>query len=114
MATTPVDLFRAGNKSSAKLDAVKFGPNPARHDLPVRDINGVDHVDPNTGGVSTQEAIDPNFSGHWYRMPAGTTYDDTRLLLRSDSPGHWLWEPARIMPKDEYVDALRLANRDFR
>src|SRR5690349_8943687 len=97
VGTTTIDLFRAGNSNSAKLDNVRPG------DLVIYRLGTVDWVKSGTGGVSTWEAVDPTLSGKWWRLPAGTSYDDTALVLVQDlvQVDHWSWEPRFDMKKSE-------------
>jgi hypothetical protein len=96
MATTRSEFFRAGNKTSARLDRPRLGPT-ARDDLDTRLIGGVPHVDPQSGGVSVFTYPNAAVAGPWHRLPAGTSYDDTLLCFRVDDPTdptHWVVEPA--------------------
>jgi hypothetical protein len=111
MEATPLDLFRSGNATSARLDKVRTeGPN--------RDVDTqVDHdgrvwVIANGKGMSTSEAPDSDWRGVPWRLPKGHLYT-TRLLVWNDMPGHWVWQPAKDMLLSEYVSALSGSNGQF-
>jgi hypothetical protein len=103
---TPRELFRAGNKSTARFDQLKSG------EVLVQARNGVDWVIARSGGASTQE-IAQGLSGTWYRLPQGTAYDDAVFYLWNDYPGHWAWEPAQDMQLSVYIGALAAVNAEF-
>jgi hypothetical protein len=107
MATTTIDLFRAGNAHGARLDRVR----PS--DLTVYKIGAADWVKNGTGGVSTWGAIDPTLNGIWWRLPAGTDYDDLLLVLVNDHAHHWSWNPRFDMELSIYRAALAAANAKF-
>lgn len=52
--------------------------------------------------------------GRIWELPAGSTYDDTKLRLWPPSPGKFYWSPARNMPGSEFIAALRAVNSQFR
>ena len=106
MATTPVDLFRAGNAGGARLDHVR--PN---RDVAVYHQNAVNWVRASSGGVSTFAATKP-WGRFWWRLPAGTAHDDL-LLVYNDHGDHWVWSPARDMELDRYVALLAALNSQF-
>ncbi|MGO8916520.1 MAG: hypothetical protein ACLQJR_11500 [Stellaceae bacterium] len=107
MATTAVDLFRAGNAGSARLDRVRSS------DLTIYKIGVVDWVKSGTGGMSTWDAIDPTLNGPWWRLPAGTDYNDIALVLVNDQGNHWSWEPRFDMELAAYQNALAAVNMKF-
>ncbi len=99
-AITPVELFRAGNASSARLSQVR--PD----DVDIYDVNGIQWVRGRIGGVSTYESITPTLNGRWWRLPKGSNYDDRLLLLANDEDDHWAWQPSKDMPLADYRAAL--------
>lgn len=107
MATTGIDLFRAGNAGCARLDRVRSS------DLVIYKINGVDWVRAGTGGVSTWDAVDRSLNGPWWRLPAGSTYNDTALVLVNDHANHWSWQPRFDMARATYEAALAAVNANF-
>src|SRR5665213_483505 len=107
MGKTPCELFRAGNSSSARLDNVR----PS--DVTIVKVSGVDTVRARSGGISTHEAIDPTLNGIWWRLPAGTDYNDNVLFLNNDQTGHWSWEPTQDFPVSSYRAALASVNVRF-
>lgn len=106
MAVTPIELFRAGNKSGARFNIIRSG------EVSIQSRNGSDWVLGRSGGASSQE-IPLGLRGTWYRLPAGTPYDDATLFLWTDYPGHWSWEPMRDMLFATYVEALTSVNAEF-
>src|ERR1700692_2267904 len=107
MATTTIDLFRAGNATSARLSHVRA------LDVSIFSRNGVDWVTARSGGISTFDAKVFSVGGLWWRLPAGTTYDDSVLALVNDIGNHWSWEPVRDMPLASYTAALSAVNVKF-
>jgi hypothetical protein len=108
MGKTPVELFRSGNAGSAKLD------KPRRmHDVTVFQKNGDDRVQAGSGGMSTMEAPDNTIRGTWWRLAAGTDYNDSLLLVWNDYANHWSWDPAKDMPLSDYMSALADVNSKF-
>jgi hypothetical protein len=107
VALTPIELFRAGNKTSPRFDHLKAG------EVVVQSRNGVDWVlSGRCGGASTLDAP-MGLRGTWYRLPQNTIYDDAVFDLWSDFPGHWSWEPARDMLLSDYKAALAALNTEF-
>jgi len=114
MAATKVELFRSGNRSSANLHKPRL---PGKHPRPEIDTftdpkTGDEWVRANTGGVSTDEEVDPDWLGTPHRLPADITIPD-ELVLTPDGPGHWLWEPSKDMPLIDYLHALETINGQF-
>jgi|KBSMisStandDraft_5_1062788.scaffolds.fasta_scaffold3738278_1 hypothetical protein len=107
MGATTLDLYRAGNASSAKLDILR------PHEVDTFQRNGATWVRAHTGGSSTLESPDLLFGGKWWRLAAGSTYDDKLLLVFRDQGNHWLWEPAQDMPRSDYISALQDVNGLF-
>jgi hypothetical protein len=107
IVTTPIELYRAGNKTSPRFDYLRPG------EIAIESRNGVDWVlGPGQGGASTEGAITA-LQGTWYRLPQGTTYDDAVLYLWNDYATHWSWEPAQDMQLDTYRAALTALNSEF-
>jgi hypothetical protein len=106
MATTTVELFRAGNSSSARLDILRPG------EVVVFQQYGIGWVKGRSGGASTFDAP-VGLRGKWWLLPNGTTYDDRLLVLWNDYGNHWSWEPVQDMSLDAYLEALRDVNRKF-
>jgi len=107
MATTPLDLYRMGNASNARMDHVR----PDR-DVTVIERDGVAWVEGRSGGVSTFSQVGEQAS-NWWRLPAGSRYDDGLLVVWNDHGDHWSWEPARDMTLDDYRAALLEINAQF-
>ncbi|MGH6988811.1 MAG: hypothetical protein ACREFD_15660 [Stellaceae bacterium] len=107
MAATPLDLFRLDNMVSARLDHVR------PRDIAMFDRGGDKWVKVGTGGVSTWDAVDRSLTGRWWRLPAGTDCDDTRLSLVNDHANHRLWEPAFDMELAMYGHALARVSAKF-
>jgi hypothetical protein len=107
LAVTPLDLYRAGNKSSPRFEHYRYG------DFVIQPISGRDWVrGPKQGGASTLE-VPIGLRGTWYLLPKGTGYDDAILFLWNDYPGHWSWEPAQDMLLVNFLDALKGLNTSF-
>jgi|SRR6185437_6386499 hypothetical protein len=107
MAATHLDLFRSGNAGSAQLSRVRLNvPDP---DIETFLVDTETWVRARSGGVSTYDAPQPSWRGPAWRLPAKTTIP-AGIEIRSDAPGHWMWEAARDMPLDEYVAALEQIN----
>jgi hypothetical protein len=114
MARTRVELFRSGKRNSATMHNVRL---PGKHPRPeietfVDPKTGDEWVKANTGGVSTEEAVDPDWLGPPHRLPSGTEIP-AELVLTPDGPSHWLWEPAQDMPLADYINALETVNGLF-
>jgi hypothetical protein len=111
MGVTPVDLYRNGNASSARLDHVRTGGgNP---DIETYTIaNGAVWVKANGKGVSTFDAPDARWSGKIWKVLKGHVYSNL-LIVWNDDPGHWVWSPNQDMPLTAYESELRLSNAQF-
>lgn len=114
MARTPVALYRNGNASNARLDALRNA------DVVIHTMVGDPEIrvrGPNSTGVSCwdDESHLVSLGGRAWRLPEHSRYDGARLLLwpDTDDPGHWNWTPARDMPGSEFLEALRNVNRQF-
>jgi hypothetical protein len=104
MGITSVDLFRSGNATSARLDKVRT-QGPGR-DVDTRmGMGGNLWVIANGKGISCSSAVDPTWRGQPWKLLMGHTYSNL-LIVWSDEPGHWVWQPVQDMLLFEYVDAL--------
>ncbi len=65
-----------------------------------------------TGGISTFASLTPRLKGKWWKLPAGSNFDDTVLRVWNDHDDHWSWDPIHDMPLIVYKRAL--ANVDAR
>lgn len=111
MALTPVDLYRAGNKSGPKMDHVRSA------NATFFTHNGNQYVKGRDKGVSTYESPSPSLGGTWWHLPRGTQYDDSLIfLVKRDQDGeddHWQWEPDHDMPSSQFVAVLASMNGKF-
>ena len=109
MGTTTISLYRMGNSSGPKMDAVRIKlPDP---DIDCfTDTSGTVWVKAGTGCVSSWETPKTGLRGKSWRIPAGTPYSD-RLRVWTDEPGHWLWEPVQDMRLAEFLDDLAEINK---
>jgi hypothetical protein len=108
MGKTTVDLFRAGNASSPRMENARPGADVATYQN-----NGIEFVRGRSGGVSTYESKDPTLNGTWHKLDAGSDYDDKTLFLKDDQNGHWDWQPEHDMPMADYKAALAVLNGKF-
>lgn len=111
MGITPVDLFRSGNTTSARLDQIRTTGASADVDT-ITDRAGDVWVIANGKGASTSDAADPGWRGRPWMLPKGHIYS-ALLLVWNDDPGHWVWQPTHNMLLSDYVDALKLSNLHF-
>ena len=107
MAVTDRDLFRAGRKSSARFDVLRPGI-----DVVILQSAGQDIVQGRSGGASTVDAP-IGLHGVWWRLAAGTQYDDSIIYLWNDYANHWSWEPIRDMPLYVFTAELTAINSKF-
>jgi hypothetical protein len=111
MGTTPLDLFRSGNASSARLDNLRlYSSSPDVDVWP--DPTGQSWITANGKGPSLWDAPDPSWRGKPWRLPAGSSYSN-ELALWNDMPGHWVFTPVRDMLLSVYATALRGVNLQF-
>jgi hypothetical protein len=108
---TPVDLFRSGNATSARLDQIRTAGTSADVDT-VIDPSGAVWVISNGKGASTSDAADPEWRGRPWMLARGHAYS-ALLLVWNDEPDHWVWQPTHDMLLSDYVDALRHSNLHF-
>ena len=88
MPTTTTDLYRRGNAVSPRMWHVRVGK-----DIGVFQINGIEWVAANSGGVSTFSVQPPG--PNWWLLPAGYVYPD-ELAVVNDHGDHYNWEPKSI------------------
>src|SRR5258707_3045755 len=100
MKRTSIDLFRAGNSGSARLDQLRAG------EVAITSRNGSDWVDARSGGASTLDSPAGLRGKRLWRLPAQSEYDETRLYLLNDFGNHWSWAPDVYMPLADYLDSL--------
>jgi hypothetical protein len=75
MGVTPRDLYRVGNAATARFDVIR--PD----DIDIYTVSGVDWVQAGTGGISTFASLTPRLKGKWWKLPAGSNFDDTVLRV---------------------------------
>lgn len=107
MGVTSIDLYRSGNSTSARLNKIR----PKDVDI-YSDGSGNIWVKANGKGVSTESFADPGWSGKPWKLHQGHIYSSD-LNVWEDSPGHWLWAPARDMLMSDYEAALTQSNGQF-
>jgi hypothetical protein len=110
MGVTTVDLYRSGNASGPCMHKVRLAPLPDVDHY--TDVHGHVWVKAGTGGISTFETPAPNWRGKAWRLRAGATHPAS-LRVWSDSPGHWLWEPANDMRLSDFCRDLESMNALF-
>jgi len=117
---TPVELFRNGNSTHARLHEVRSAHDPGNQG---RDPDVDTFVVPNSkdiwvsaankNGASCWSAADPGWTKPW-RLGAGTIYPDSLHLWNDDNPpGHWSWAPAFDMPLADFKAALGVVTAQF-
>ncbi|MFT3781479.1 MAG: hypothetical protein QM790_05625 [Nibricoccus sp.] len=115
---TPCDLYRLGNSSSPKLDAVRTSPPRAKDErVDIESYTGPDGaqwIDAKTGGVSLFDQRIIRMGRQWYRLPANTQIP-TGLVISKDAgaaaPGdavHYTVRPVKNMPLAHYIALLRM------
>jgi hypothetical protein len=111
--TTTVDLYRGGNATNARMDNVRTGP-PAHTVSDVQTVTegGVVYVLPGNGGLSTN-ALLSNVSAPAWKLPKGSVYPDTLVLVDDKSNNHWSWRPATKMTLDSFKSILAIFNSKF-
>jgi hypothetical protein len=107
MRTTDIDLFRAGNASSARFEQLRIG------EVTTEIRNGLEWVLPGTGGASTLDSPNGVRGKHFWKLPKGSEYDETQLSVQNDYGNHWSWEPQHEMPLREFLAALGVLNTKF-
>lgn len=108
MGTTPVAIYRTGNRAGPRLDNVRA------RDVSIVNRNGVDCVLARSGGVSCFD--DPRLlpSGPRWKLPSGSPHPDELYLRGPTGQGHWTWEPATDMPLADFKAILTRLGRDFK
>lgn len=119
MGVTPVDLFRGGKRTHAKLADVRSAHDPGN---PSSDPDVESFVEPKSQVVWVSAAkgngascwnTNKGWSRSW-QLPAGTQYPDSLRLWNDDNPpGHWTWAPAYDMPLSDFKAALAVVNQRF-
>lgn len=106
MPITKTDLYRRGNMGEPRLAQVRIGK-----DISIFQINGIDWIAANSGGVSTFS--EPGDGKNWWLLPAGFEYPD-ELTIVNDHGNHYNWEPSADMPLAEFIALLQAAQMAFR
>jgi hypothetical protein len=83
MGVTQFDLYRSGNASSARLQAVRIGGFYPDVDVYL-DPTGIEWVRANGKGSSTGDVIDPSWTGRIWRLPPGSVDPDVLELWEDD------------------------------
>jgi hypothetical protein len=106
---TRVDLYRLGNATSARMDAVRL-----KSDIETFIREAISWVRANSGGIATWDAASYLITqrGTLWKLPAGSIIGDA-LVVRNLAPGSWEWQPAYDMPLAEYVSELSRLNSLF-
>jgi hypothetical protein len=121
MGVTPIELFRSGNSTHARLHEVRSAHDPGTQP---RDPDVDSYVDTwsraiwvsaATGnGASCWNTPDPGWRKPW-RLLAGASFPDTLRLWNDDNPpGHWTWAPAYDMPLIDFRAALAMVTPLFK
>lgn len=96
------DLYRMGNSSSPRLSKVR----PV--DIKTIEINGIEHVLPNTGGISLMDSVGLEkapMKGWVWKIKKGTRLP-SGLKLVHDKVGHFSLEPTTKMTKSRFIALL--------
>ena len=102
--TLPVDLYRSGNSSSARMDNVR----PV--DVVTYDNDGVVWVRGRQAGIST---FSTRLGGkNVWKAAEGTDYSDDIYVI-NDHGNHWAWQPNEDMPFHTFVALMQQANAYF-
>ena len=110
--TTTVPLYRLGNGSGPRLDAVRSTKTGhAKDDVIVFDKDGKHWVKTGSGGISTFSMAQRK-KDEWV-LDKGASYPET-LKLVNDHGSHWSWEPSVDMPLADYKMALRAVGAHFK
>lgn len=102
----PVDLYRGGNSTSAKMDNVRVT------DVQIFHKGNRDWVVGGEGGISTF-STPPSNTKNWWVIKAGTEYEDDEFVLVNDKGNHWSWAPATTMQLQHYKYNLLSLNHKF-
>lgn len=109
MANTPIELFRLGIKTTPRFN--EFRPGEIATTIKPDEIEYV--IAKQGAGASTLDAPMGLRGNWWWRLAAGTPYDDNVLKLWNDFGNHWSWEPIQDMPLSDYVAVLTEINGKF-
>jgi len=110
--TTTVALYRLGNGSGPRLDAVRsMKTGHAKDDVVVFGKDGKHWVKAGSGGISTFSTAQRK-KDEWV-LNRGASYPET-LKLVNDHGSHWSWEPSADMPLDDYKTALHAVGAHFK
>ena len=110
--TITVALYRLGNSSGPRMDAVRSTKTGhAKDDVIVYDKDGKHWVKAGSGGISTFSKAQRK-KDEWV-LEKGASYPET-LKLVNDHGMHWSWESAMDMPLDDYKAALRTVGAHFK
>lgn len=109
----PVDLYRLGRKTKAKLDYVRTIPprdESQKWDVRIHRPFDVDYVDSKSGGVSLFNWRNPSQGSLWWKIPKGTELPEG-LVLSLDAGGttgksHYTVRPSFDMPLSDFIDKL--------
>lgn len=102
----PVDLYRGGNSTSARMDNVRVT------DVQIFHSGNRDWVVGGEGGISTFSTL-PSNTKNWWVIKAGTEYEDDEFELINDRGNHWSWAPAKTMRLQHYKNDLISLNNKF-
>jgi hypothetical protein len=109
LSVCEVDLFRAGNAGSPRLDHVRS------RDVTTYERHGKLWVRANDQGVSVftwEEILQKEMIGWIWRLPAGRQLP-IGLKLFNDHGGHYVVAPNHDMTVDDYLARLRRLAVDF-
>lgn len=98
----PEDVFRVGNSSSPRMNAVRAS------EVDLTEINGIKVIVANGRGVSlyTREELESTTLTGWvWKFPAKTAIP-IELKLVNDKQGHYCVAPIMNMPVDYYKGLL--------
>lgn len=109
----PVNLYRAGRKTKAKVDYVRTIPprdETQKSDVRIYKKFGTDYVDSKSGGVSVFNWRNPSLGSLWWKIPRGTELPDG-LILSLDAGGtsgksHYTVRPTFDMTLSDFIDKL--------
>jgi hypothetical protein len=118
MLKTAVPIYRVGSRRRkddllrVRNQDVTVYTDPAAGEICVRAQSPT-----NTPGISCWEtqraaAVVANGRRVW-ELPAGASYDETKLCLWQPRPDKWYWSPAQDMRGSEFLAALRVVNQQF-
>jgi len=104
MIETPVDLYRMGNATSARMDNVRS------KDIEIYEVDDEWWVAAGSGGISTFAV--QGVGKNWWKLDRNTGIPN-ELQLVNDYGNHWSWEPSYTMPITTYKAALRRVSEMF-